>query len=352
MITYEDIKDYIPILLVIVILIIILLYIIRPSVTPEPIDLVIPWSGENKPGDKEYSSLVNRDEGILKYSIRSIIKHAPWIRTIYIFKDPPNNYPSWLDGYRVFHKIKIIDRSLYFKNKEWCPNMNAAAIKSNIYKIDGLSENFLMLDDDTLLMNDVHYTDFFTQDMKKIIGTYTFPIGDVYPKKKIDRLKNKPPISPKKFVSGDPHYILPHKKDIFIKLYSEYTNWFDFVSSHIKRWCCNDDNICPDPDDDCKSCYDELAIYEGVPYYEAYKQNKYIYRKELPHISSRESFDFVENLTKIQNNIINITYYNINNIYTQDDYQRNNPEEFENKKLKLHVKLEEMFPEDEFYNSL
>tara|TARA_B100000902_G_scaffold373472_1_gene401476 strand:- start:383 stop:1489 length:1107 start_codon:yes stop_codon:yes gene_type:complete len=316
--------------------------------TPQPIDLVIPWSGENNPGDKEYSSLANRDEGILKYSIRSIIKHAPWIRTIYIFKDPPNNYPSWLDKEKVSHKIKIIDRCPYFKNKDWCPSMNASAIEANIYKINGLSDNYLTIEDDTLLMNDIHYTDFFTKDMKKLKSNCHFPLKDIYNPEKVKKGSIKPPKSPKMFSGGDSHVMIAQKKELYAELYKKYPEWFDFVSSHKKRWCCCDDT-CPDPDDDCKSCYDELNIYMRVPHYEAYLQDKYEYRDEIPSMGTDNHYNFVENLIKIQNKEKTVTFYNINNIYTQNDYQRKKPEEFEKKKLKLHNKLEEMFPEKEFY---
>lgn len=348
----EETYEYlIPIGIIVIILVVYYLFK-NTYTTPEPIDLVIPWSGENNPGDRDYSSLANRDEGILKYSIRSIIKHAPWIRTIYIFKDPPNNYPSWLNEYRVSHKIKIIDRCPYFKNKEWCPSMNAAAIEGNIYKINGLSDNYLTIEDDTLLMNDIHYTDFFTDDMKKLKSDCHFPIEGIYDPEKVKKGRIKPPKSPPKFSGGDTHVMISQKKELYTELYKKYPEWFDFVSSHKQRWCCCDDNACPDPEDDCKSCYDELPIYLEVPHYEAYLQGKYEYRDELPQISSRDNFNFVENLTKIQQGIIKPIFYNINNIYTQDDYQRREPEEFERKKLRLHNKLEEMFPEDEFYDNI
>ena len=344
---YNNIRDYNPIICILLLLLLLLVYIFRSPVTPEPIDLVIPWSGENNPGDKEYSSRNNRDEGILKYSIRSIIKHAP---SIYIFKDPPNNYPSWLNEYRVSHKIKIINRCPYFKNKEWCPSMNAAAIEANIYKIDGLSDNYLTIEDDTLLMNDIHYTDFFTEDMKKLKSNCSFPIQDIYDPEKVKNGNIKPPKSPKMFSDGlETHLMVSQKKELYTELYKKYPEWFDFVSSHKKRWCA--DGGCPNPDDDCKACYDELPIYLEVPHYEAYLQGKYEYRETIPSMGTDYDYNFVENLTKIQNKEISTTFYNINNLES-DDFQRRVPEEFEKKKLQLHKKLEEMFPEDEFYDNI
>ena len=59
-------------------------------------------------------SRADRDEGILKYTIRSILQNASFIGTIYIFKDSPNNYFSWLDKSMVYPKIQMIDRCKYF----------------------------------------------------------------------------------------------------------------------------------------------------------------------------------------------------------------------------------------------
>jgi hypothetical protein len=336
-------------LFIVIFIFIFILYFRRSSITPEPIDLVIPWSGENYPGDKEYSSRANRDEGILKYSIRSIIKYTPWIRTIYIFKDPPNNYPSWLDENRVSHKIKIIDRCKYFKNKEWCPSMNIAAIDCNTYKINGLSDNYLRIEDDTLLTNYVNYTDFFTDDMNKIKSSCTFPIKEIYNSAKINKTNIKPPIHPKQFSNGDDHIMISLKKELYYELNNKYPDWFDFVSSHKKRWCA--DNECPNPEDDCKACYDELGICMRVPHYEAYLQGKYEYREDLPYIGPSLNYNFIEHLEKIKNKEIQPYFLCINNIES-DDYQRENPEEFEKKKNKIHEKLEEMFPEDEFYDNI
>ena len=113
---------------------------------PFPIDVVIPWAGESDDLDG-----TNRDDGIIKYLLRSLVLYAPWIRTIFIFKDPPNNYPSWLDKNKAYPKIQIIDRCMCFKNKNHCPTNNSAAAYANMYKIKNLSEYFIEWDDDIIL---------------------------------------------------------------------------------------------------------------------------------------------------------------------------------------------------------
>ena len=353
------------IILVLLVLIVVLIMMPKPTkhtrvhkhdmekyLNKEPIDLVICWAGENSPGSSEYSSRANRDEGILKYSLRSIVKHVPWIRTIYIFTDPSENYPSFLDESRTGHKIKIIDRCRYFNNSNWCPTMNSAAAYANMYKIDGLSDNFIYIDDDTLVLKDLEYTDFFTEDMKKIRTSSTFPVGLVYDLDKVKEGNVKPPANPEQFVnSEDSHHMLALKKDLFVSLETKYPGWVDFVSSHKKRWCCCDNDSCPNPDDDCKECYDELGIGASVPHYEAYLLDKYEYRKDF--YNRPRNYNYVEDLTRIQKGDLSATsFFNINNLFEEEDYQRTHPEDFEVKKNQLHQKLEELFPQEEFYRIL
>ena len=201
-------------------------------------------------------------------------------------------------------------------------------------------------------MNDINYTDFFTKDMKKLKSNCKEPIVDVYNLEKVKNGKIKPPNSPKMFSEGfDTHVMIAQKKELYEDLYKKYPEWFDFVSSHKKRWCCCDDAECPNPEDDCKRCYDELSIYLEVPHYEAYLQGKYEYTNPLSKMGTDTHYNFVDNLIKLHNKEITTTFYNINNIES-DDYQREYPEKFEEKKNKLHDQLEKMYPEKEFYNNI
>ena len=59
---------------------------------PFPIDVVYTWAGENSTNNARIS---NNNE--LKYSIRSVIKYAPWVNKIYILMNPPKVAPSWFN---------------------------------------------------------------------------------------------------------------------------------------------------------------------------------------------------------------------------------------------------------------
>lgn len=104
----------------------------------------------------------NNDE--LKFSLRSVEKHAPWIRNIYIVTD--NQIPIWLDT--THPKIKIIDHTDILPS-ECMPCFNAVVIEHYIYKISGLSEFFLLANDDMFFNKDLNQTYFYEKDGYPII---------------------------------------------------------------------------------------------------------------------------------------------------------------------------------------
>ena len=132
------------------------------------VDLVYMWVDGNDPAwlakkqrfmDKK-TNIAGRfqDNQELKYSLRSAEKHLPWIRKIFIVTD--GQIPSFLN---VSHpKIEVIDHSQIIP-KENLPLFNSISIEYNIYKIPGLSEHFLLANDDTFVNADLSPS-FFFQD--------------------------------------------------------------------------------------------------------------------------------------------------------------------------------------------
>jgi len=132
------------------------------------VDLVYMWVDGNDPAwlaikqrfmDKK-TNIAGRfqDNQELKYSLRSVEKHLPWIRKIFIVTD--GQIPSFLN---VSHpKIEVIDHSQIIP-QENLPLFNSISIEYNIYKIPGLSEHFLLANDDTFVNADLSPS-FFFQD--------------------------------------------------------------------------------------------------------------------------------------------------------------------------------------------
>ena len=82
----------------------------------------------------------------LKYSLRSVEQYLPWLRHIYIVTD--NQIPSWLNTKNP--KITVVDHSEIIPRK-YLPVFNSNAIEAGVYKIPGLSEHFLLANDDTFV---------------------------------------------------------------------------------------------------------------------------------------------------------------------------------------------------------
>ncbi len=105
-----------------------------------------------------------RDNGELKYSLRSVEMFAPWINKIFIVTD--GQVPEWLDTNHP--KIKVVDHKEIIP-EEALPVFNSCAIETCIVNIPELSEYFLYANDDTFFSNPVEPDYFFDEELKPIV---------------------------------------------------------------------------------------------------------------------------------------------------------------------------------------
>lgn len=85
-----------------------------------------------------------RDNGEFLYSLRSVDKFAPWVNHIYIITGF-NQVPKWLNTKHP--KITIVPHEQIIPH-DALPTFNATAIEMCIPNIPGLSEHFLLMNDD------------------------------------------------------------------------------------------------------------------------------------------------------------------------------------------------------------
>lgn len=84
----------------------------------------------------------------LYFSIRSVLRFMPWVRTVYIFTQKPQR-PKWLnDGDPRFSKVKIVHHEDVFKPYAPLPSYNGLLNYSQVHHIPNLSEHFILFDDD------------------------------------------------------------------------------------------------------------------------------------------------------------------------------------------------------------
>ena len=137
------------------------------------IDFVLPWvdgadiewQEEKAKYNLNYDGDANatarfRDMGTLKYVLRSIEQNCPWYHKIYIITT--GHYPNWLD---VKHeKIVLVTHQELYIDKTHLPVFSSSSIEMNLVNIKGLSEKFVYLNDDTVIIKKLDKSRFFLEN--------------------------------------------------------------------------------------------------------------------------------------------------------------------------------------------
>ncbi|MET8701466.1 stealth family protein [Kitasatospora sp. NPDC004723] len=97
----------------------------------------------------------NRDE--LRYCLRALAAHAPWIRRIHLVTD--DQTPSWLDTEHP--DLTVVPHRALFAGTDAGPVFNSHAIETRLHLVPGLTEHFLYLNDDVFLGRPLVPEDFF-----------------------------------------------------------------------------------------------------------------------------------------------------------------------------------------------
>ena len=144
----------------------------------EPIDVLIKYIDLSDPNLKrEGIAQIKKDEdnGELKYAVRSILKNIPWIRKIFILM--PN------EKVRFFKEPEEIkDKIVYVKDKDLLgfDSASSPAFQFNLWRMKefGMSENFILMDDDCFIGKPLLKSNFFYEENGEV-----FPAsitGDYY----------------------------------------------------------------------------------------------------------------------------------------------------------------------------
>lgn len=157
-----------------------------------PIDVVIPWVDGNDPHHKKkispyLSQKASKSDDIagatrytsvgeIFYCVGSVLRFAPFVRTIYIITDGQN--PD-LDDFVIRNfpesttRIEIIDHAVILKGYEtYLPVFNSRAIETSTCRIPGLAEKYIYMNDDFFFVRPVKPTDFFDSDKSIAYGNW------------------------------------------------------------------------------------------------------------------------------------------------------------------------------------
>ena len=137
----------------------------------EPVDVLIKYIDlSDKTLNRKGINQIKKDEDNeeLRYSVRSVLQYIPWVRKIFILM--PN------EKVKYFKPIKeISDKFVYVKDKDLLgfDSANSVVFQLNLYKMEkfGLSENFILMDDDCFFGKSIEKSQFFYYDeiQKKVV---------------------------------------------------------------------------------------------------------------------------------------------------------------------------------------
>lgn len=139
---------------------------VTPAKAPgnEPIDAVYTWTGG--------------DPAVLRFSLRSLARHAPWIRKVYVIASEPA--PAWLS--RSHARLALV------KTEDLIRDHGAIEdVAWQVFRIPGLARQFLLLDGNLFLGLPLSVSDFLTAK-----GGYRFLVesSDIPPGGKAEALLN------------------------------------------------------------------------------------------------------------------------------------------------------------------
>lgn len=147
----------------------------------DEVDVVIPWvDGSDRrhaaklqaylgrmPGKTPKAAKTTRysDMGEIEVCVASILRFTPWVRRIFIVTD--NQRPRFLNDnlpQAIKDKITLIDHVDIFKGYEsLLPVFNSLAIESMIWRIPGLAEKFIYMNDDFVFLKPTGKDVFFKE---------------------------------------------------------------------------------------------------------------------------------------------------------------------------------------------
>lgn len=158
----------------------------------EPIDAVIAWvDGDDPKLKQKRNSYISgsKNEGVakirathfasvneIKFCVLSIFKFASFIRNIFIVTDgqDPNIYDDVKKHFpERINSIRIVDHTEILQGyEEFLPTFNSITIGNMVWRIEGLSENFVYFNDDVILIRKVSPEEWVKEDRPVIRGRW------------------------------------------------------------------------------------------------------------------------------------------------------------------------------------
>ena len=160
-----------------------------------PVDIVIAWvNGDDPALKKKRLSYLNPAETTshpgaaqtrfhslkeVEYCVLSILKFSPFVRKIFIVtdqQDPKIDHAVKRHFPERLKDIRLVDHTEIFEGyEEYLPTFNSICISNMLWRIKGLSDQFVYFNDDIFLLRSVSPTDWFVEHKPVLRGKWRFP---------------------------------------------------------------------------------------------------------------------------------------------------------------------------------
>lgn len=114
------------------------------------------------------------DKDELYFSLRSVLHFMPWVRRVYILTQRPHA-PQWVRD-KGCEKVHIVHHDEVFASSAPLPSFSGLLNKSQAHRISGLSEHFIMMDDDFFIGRPLQPGHFFDRDGRPVYKM-SFPMA-------------------------------------------------------------------------------------------------------------------------------------------------------------------------------
>lgn len=113
------------------------------------------------------------DNEEVRFNLRSIKNHAPWVRRVWLVTD--GQFPAFIDRDQALKSdIHVVDhRAIYRGFEGFLPVFNSLAIETMLWRIPGLADQFIYCNDDMMFSAPTLESDFFQNGKVVLRGGWT-----------------------------------------------------------------------------------------------------------------------------------------------------------------------------------
>lgn len=138
------------------------------SVGVAPVDLVIPYVDAQAPGFRERYVAAHGHEpipcqtrtlGELRFALRSIEQHLPWIRSVVLVVQDEAHVPDWIER----RQLRVVPHEEFLPAEVRQPCFNPPALFAWLYRIPGLAPRYLIWSDDQIALRPLARRRFFSR---------------------------------------------------------------------------------------------------------------------------------------------------------------------------------------------